>query len=233
MKNLSQTMDLATVISRIVMPEMLYHGMSLKINSSELLFFKEKMVNESFWNFGKDFGPGFYTTHLIEQAKRWANRSPFKRARYEGVSAINYSACVLKIAFNRELMGNAEVLTFTDASKDWARFILFNRMQTKHSTPVTTFRPEIIIGYMADNDTNELVSKYMFMESYSFEDFYRDIQMRNPLEVMTMDELGNQYTLCNENLNKALSLEGCYLMEKGVWNYYGIDDSHLSQFQLL
>ncbi|MGG3471619.1 DUF3990 domain-containing protein [Neobacillus pocheonensis] len=219
--------------AKIVLPEKLYHGTSLKINSDELKGFSQQMLNRNYWGYGKDFGLGFYTTHLFEQSKEWAERAPIKRARYEHISSDHYRACVLQIKFDLTKVRNPQILMFTDASRTWAQFILENRLQTKKSLPALDWDPDIVIGYMADNSTNKLVSQFKFDDSYTFDMFYDDIQRKESGVPLRMDQLGNQYNFCSEDMNAALELEGCYLLEKGEWMYHGIDDPYLSRFGLL
>ena len=79
-----------------------------------------KDINLSKSNKGKDFGKGFYLSENQEQAEKMAI---FKSLQYGG------EPIVLKFEFDEKLL-NKELsfLEFTKYSKEWAIFILKNRM---------------------------------------------------------------------------------------------------------
>ncbi|WP_237179063.1 DUF3990 domain-containing protein [Paenibacillus sp. MMS18-CY102] len=198
------------------------------------MHFTTKLLDKKYWKHGRDFGLGFYTTHLIEQPKPWAIKSSRKRASEEGVSAHDYVPCILNIAWDTGALNEAAVLLFSDASREWARFILDHRLQSDaNKADPCNEHPDIVVGYMADNDTGDLVSRYLYESGFEFEQFFEGIQISEEGNKMTMDGLGNQYAFCNEALDGTLKVTGCHILEGGEWIYYGIDDPHLSELKLL
>jgi hypothetical protein len=88
-------------------------------------------------------------------------------------------------------------------------------IQRKHSPAVLEETPDIVIGYMADNNTSFLATKYRHEESYTELDCYRDIQINANGDRLSMDRLANQYAFCSESLNDTLNIKGSYLYEEG------------------
>lgn len=82
----------------------LYHGSYVEIKIPDL---KHSRLNV-------DFGCGFYTTPIKEQAEKWCTK--FKRRGRNGI--------VSRYSFNPELIGNLKVLKFDAYSEDWLDFIL-------------------------------------------------------------------------------------------------------------
>ncbi|WPS87019.1 DUF3990 domain-containing protein [Brevibacillus halotolerans] len=227
-------MDLkGSIKAQIFLPTRLYHGTSLRVTKKELAYYKTKLLNGDYWQYGKDFGLGFYTTHLIEQAKTWAVKSVQRQINKEGIDITEFIACVMVIKIIDENLKDPTVLHFTDASERWAKFIYMHRLQTENTEEPCNVHPDIVIGYMADNNTGGLISRCLIEEDYTFQNFFHDIQVTESGDCLTMDRLGNQYAFCSETLNDSVVLEGCYLREKGEWNYYEIDAPYLSAIKLL
>lgn len=103
----------------------LYHGSTLEIPQPDIRFSREKL----------DFGVGFYTTPLKQQAISWASR--FKRAGKEAV--IN---CY---EFDETLFNQYKTLEFYSYSEQWLDFVVDNRTLQ----PVAYF--DIIIGGVAND----------------------------------------------------------------------------------
>ena len=83
----------------------LYHGSYVKIEKPDLSFSRNNV----------DFGRGFYTTPILEQAVSWSAR--FRRKHGESVvSAYEVDESSLR--------DNATVLEFTSYSDDWLDFIV-------------------------------------------------------------------------------------------------------------
>lgn len=82
----------------------LYHGSYMAIPSPDVLHSRQRV----------DFGRGFYTTPLREQAMKWVER--FKRRGQPGVLSV-YS-------FDESCLSQLDVLRFEDYSREWLRFVL-------------------------------------------------------------------------------------------------------------
>jgi hypothetical protein len=85
----------------------LYHGSNKNFDAVDLSMSKDK----------RDFGRGFYTTTLREQAEDWA-KALFDRFRGDGIFI--YEA-------ELELTGNLSVKTYEGLSEEWLLMVQKNR----------------------------------------------------------------------------------------------------------
>lgn len=112
----------------------LYHGSYIEIQRPELSFSRDNV----------DFGKGFYTTPIHEQAVKWCGK--FKRRNKNGV--------VSRYEFDDKAFEKLKVLSFDTYSEAWLDFILVCR-QGKDSTDY-----DIIIGGVADDKVFNTVELY-------------------------------------------------------------------------
>lgn len=103
----------------------LYHGSYLEIAEPDL---KHSRPNV-------DFGLGFYTTPLHEQAEKWCGK--FKRRGKEGI--------ISHYAFDENSYDTLKVLKFDSYSEEWLDFIL-NCRRGKDTTNY-----DIVIGGVAND----------------------------------------------------------------------------------
>lgn len=103
----------------------LYHGSYVEIEQPDLEHSRNNV----------DFGRGFYTTPLYEQALKWCDK--FKRRNQSGI--------VSKYWFDEEKMQNLKVLKFDSYSEEWLDFILACRK----GNDVTDY--DIVIGGVAND----------------------------------------------------------------------------------
>ncbi|MBQ8043373.1 MAG: DUF3990 domain-containing protein, partial [Clostridia bacterium] len=82
----------------------LYHGSYVVIPEPDLKFSRVNV----------DFGPGFYTTPIYEQAVKWSGK--FKKRGKEAIVSEYY--------FNEDSMESLKVLRFDEYSEQWLDFIL-------------------------------------------------------------------------------------------------------------
>ena len=81
-----------------------YHGSNLEIRNPDC-FHSRKTV---------DFGPGFYVTPILEQARNWAAK--FKRR--------SEPAVVSRYALNDQVLTSSRALHFDTYSEEWLDFII-------------------------------------------------------------------------------------------------------------
>ena len=117
----------------------LYHGSNELINTIELSKGKKY----------KDFGQGFYTTHLKEQAVSWAKRIS---DRYGG------NPIVTEFEFDLEQAqkDGIKIKIFKQPDKEWALFVMNNRnreIDFKHDY-------DIVVGSVADDNMARLFGLY-------------------------------------------------------------------------
>ncbi len=91
-----------------------------------------------------DFGPGFYTTPLWEQAEKWCSR--FKRRGQEGIVSV-YS-------IDESVFDSSNTLIFDTYSPEWLDFIVACRTETDTSDY------DIVIGGVANDKVFNTVELY-------------------------------------------------------------------------
>lgn len=82
----------------------LYHGSDIEIKNPDLLHSRADV----------DFGAGFYTTPLYEQALKWCFR--FKREQRQGIISV--------YRFDEKAYEHLKTKKFDSYSKDWLEFVL-------------------------------------------------------------------------------------------------------------
>lgn len=114
----------------------LYHGTNVKFEEVDLKYSKDK----------RDFGKGFYTTTIKEQASGWAENM-FIRYGGEG-------KYVMK--FRLKLDPALRVKVFCGLSKDWLTMIKDNRLLggIQHDY-------DIVVGPVADDNTIRTVALFV------------------------------------------------------------------------
>ena len=103
----------------------LYHGSYVEISKPDLNHSRNNV----------DFGKGFYTTPIYEQAAKWCGK--FKKRGMDGV--------VTRYIFDEDRMKSLKVLEFTSYSEEWLDFILACRK----GSDVTDY--DIVIGGVAND----------------------------------------------------------------------------------
>ena len=130
---------------------MLYHGSYVEVAHPDLSFSRDYV----------DFGRGFYTTALIDQAKRWCVR--FKR---EGRSSV-----VSRYELLEAPLGEFRVKRFDSYSEEWLDFVLACRRGCDES------KFDVVEGGVANDKVfntvelyfDGLIDKYEAIRRLSFE----------------------------------------------------------------
>lgn len=112
----------------------LYHGSYVEIPKPDLLHSRERV----------DFGRGFYTTPLYEQAEKWCGK--FKGRGRDGI--------ISKYKFDEVAYQDCKVLQFDSYSEEWLDFILTCRS----GKDVTDY--DIVIGGVANDKVFNTVELY-------------------------------------------------------------------------
>ena len=118
----------------------LYHGSNQSIQEIDLSKGKKY----------KDFGRGFYLTHLHEQAVYWSKRIT---DRFGGTATVTEFEFDLKAALSDGL----NIKVFDSPDREWALFVMANRRQ---STEGFTHEYDIVIGPVADDRMARLFGLY-------------------------------------------------------------------------
>lgn len=112
----------------------LYHGSYPEIQTPDLLHSRENV----------DFGRGFYTTPIYEQAVKWCEK--FKRRGKNGI--------VSRYSFDKKAYQELKILKFESYSEEWLDFIL------KCRTGNDTTDYDIVIGGVANDKVFNTVELY-------------------------------------------------------------------------
>jgi hypothetical protein len=115
---------------------MVFHGSNIGFDRVSLDFAKER----------RDFGRGFYTTTIREQAKGWAEILNY-RNRQDG--------CFL-YEFKFQKTNNLRIKSFNGVTKEWLDFIIENRLKggIQHSF-------DVVIGPVANDRTVNTIGLYL------------------------------------------------------------------------
>jgi len=115
---------------------MLYHGSFIPVEKPDISFSRTNV----------DFGKGFYTTPILEQAKSWASR--FKRKHGQSVLS-TYEVNI------ESLHKHASILTFNEYSNEWLDFIITCRRGSDKSNY------DIVIGGVANDRVFDTIQLYL------------------------------------------------------------------------
>ena len=112
----------------------LYHGSNQVIDKPDLLHSRANV----------DFGRGFYTTPLREQAEKWAARYTFR----------GQDAVLSRSTLDEKALQTAKVLSFDAYTEEWLDFILHCRQGQDTSDY------DIVIGGVANDKVFNTVELY-------------------------------------------------------------------------
>jgi len=143
----------------------LYHGGTDIVKTPKIIFSEQ----------GRDFGFGFYTTDIHEQAFKWVKRQGRIRQRQ----------AILNIyEFDDDLAAkNLNFKKLTDYSEEWLEFVVNNR-----SNPQYRHGFDIVYGKIANDDVGETVQAVV--DGLMPFDF--------ALQKLTFMQANNQYAFCTE-----------------------------------
>lgn len=111
-----------------------YHGSCVAVPNPDLMHSRENV----------NFGKGFYTTPIYEQAEQWAKR--FRKQNKKGIVSEYY--------FDERSLSDVKVLTFESYSEEWLDFIL----QCRTCKDTTDY--DIVIGGVANDRVFNTVELY-------------------------------------------------------------------------
>lgn len=154
----------------------LYHGSNQKIKRIDLSKAKPQ----------KDFGQGFYATHIKEQAVYWSQRIA---DRFGG------EPVVTELEFHQEAAINSglQVKIFERPDREWALFVMANR-QIRDLTPTTYY--DIVIGPVADDNMARLFGLYDL----------EIIDLESVVAGLTYKKLNSQYCFLSEKALEYLTI---------------------------
>lgn len=167
----------------------LYHGSYMQIETPKIIT-QEK---------GRDFGFGFYTTTIKEQAERWAVRTTRIRSRFSNQPE---NAVINIYDFNEEGAKKLNTKSFLRADLDWLEMVIRCRsdLQFRHGF-------DIVSGKIANDNVGETV-EYVLAGIMRKED---------AVERLKFEKINDQICFCTEKALKTLTFERCYVFSKVKW----------------
>jgi hypothetical protein len=143
----------------------LYHGGTDIVDKPRII------ISES----GRDFGSGFYTTDIKEQAEKWAKRKASLR--------INTEAILNIYEFDESAYSNISCKTFVGYTMEWLDLVVDCRHNPKHEHGY-----DLVVGKIADDDVGETVQAVV--NGLAPKEF--------ALEKLTFMSANSQICFCNE-----------------------------------
>ena len=148
----------------------LYHGSNMEIENINLGKCKPY----------KDFGCGFYTSPVREQALAMAKRTV--RIFREGKPCITEFYCEDFLLNNHEL----NIKQFKEPDNEWAKFVINNRnkkfVEIQSNDCNTDCKYDIVVGPVANDDITALIDVYLSGilsdEALARELTYRDLSLQ-------------------------------------------------------
>ena len=164
----------------------LYHGSYTSIEIPQIIT-QEK---------GRDFGFGFYTTTIKEQAERWAIRTARLRSRQTNKEEF---ATVNVYNFDEKLAEKLKTKVFPDADIEWLEMVIKCRsdLNFKHGY-------DIVIGKIANDNVGETV-EYVLAGIMRKED---------AVERLRFEKINDQICFCSEESLKTLLFKERYVVKK-------------------
>ena len=165
----------------------LYHGSTVAVEMPQII---RSAI-------GRDFGFGFYTTDIKEQAERWALRRK-RTALRNGIADVQAIVSVYEI----DLDAAGKNLSFKDypeASMDWLELILSCRSDRNFTNPY-----DVVTGKIANDSVGEIVS-YVLAGIMRKED---------AIERLKFQQINNQLAFCSERSLSFLKYVSNYIVEE-------------------
>lgn len=160
----------------------IYHGSSLEIRIPQII------KNDK----GRDFGEGFYTTPIREQAERWAKR----RALIENRLGKKDAKAIVNIyEYQEDSIKDLKILSFEEASEQWLDMVINCRsnMNYKHEY-------DVVKGKIADDSVGETVS--FVIQGIMRKD--------DALQRLKFQKINSQIAFCSEKALQAIKFISSY-----------------------
>lgn len=167
----------------------LYHGSYMQVENPKILSLEK----------GRDFGFGFYTTSIKEQAERWAVRVArlySKQTKKEEKAVVNV------YEFDERLSKKLKTKTFSNPDLDWLDFVVRCRsdLEFKHGF-------DIVSGKIADDKVGETV-EYVLAGIMRKED---------AVERLKFEKINGQTCFCTDEALKTINFKESYVVQEIGW----------------
>ena len=167
----------------------LYHG-------SHTLIEKPRIITQEK---GRDFGFGFYTTTIKQQAERWAIRTARLRSRRTDK---NENAIVNVYEFDENLAKGLNTKYLPNADLEWLELVIKCRsdLDFRHGF-------DIVSGKIANDNVGETV-QYVLAGIMRKED---------AIERLRFEQINDQICFCTEKALEAISFRENYVVKSVNW----------------
>ena len=156
---------------------------------------------------GKDFGKGFYVTADKNQARNFIRTSLLKaKARKQIPDGQNFGYVTCYEYHNA--IADIPVFEFADADKDWLWFIALNRRShlakdLASKIDSSLFGSEIIVGKIANDTTNPVITTYLMGLYGSIAD---ERSAQTAISLLLPDRLKEQYCFLSQRAVSCLKV---------------------------
>ena len=138
---------------------------------------------------GRDFGVGFYTTDIEEQAIRWAQRKALTARRFNA----KISAILNLYEFDESALSKLKTLNFPDTSIEWLDMVIACRSDSNYSHGF-----DIVTGKIANDNVGETIEYVM-----------RNVMRKeDALERLKFEKINNQICFCTDTALSFIKFRG-------------------------
>lgn len=167
----------------------LYHGSNMVIEKPRIIT-QEK---------GRDFGFGFYTTTIKQQAERWAIRTAGLRSR---ITDKNENAVVNVYEFDENLPKGLNTKSLPNADLEWLELVIKCRsdLDFRHGF-------DIVSGKIANDNVGETLQ-------YVIAGIMRKV---DAVERLRFEKINNQICFCTQKALESISFKESYIAKNVNW----------------
>lgn len=156
---------------------------------------------------GKDFGRGFYVTADNVQARNFIKTSLLKAKRLKQIPGNQNFGYVTCYKYNAP-KENIPIFEFEEANQEWLWFISLNRRNRLAKClapllPKDMFKGEIIIGKIANDTTNPVITAYL-NELYG--EITDEAAAKMAISLLLPHRLNDQYCFLSERAVSCLEI---------------------------
>lgn len=179
----------------------------MKLQDGMLLFHGSyrpvESINLNKCNWGKDFGRGFYLTSDAWQARNFINSS-LRKAKNSGDAPIQQKfGYVSSFIFHDNGLATYQ---FETADREWLWFVALNRRRglaqvLKPKINKAIFNAEIIIGKVANDNTNPVITTYL---EGLYGDYIAEKTIKTAVDLLMPDNLSDQFCFLTERAVQCL-----------------------------
>ena len=180
-----------------------------KLNDGMLLFHGSyatvEKIDLAMCGTAKDFGKGFYLTSDVKQAKSFINQSIRKAISAGDISPDQRFGFISSFVYHKP-MDDIKTYEFTTTDREWLWFIGQNRRerlaaQLRSKIDPDIFNAEIVIGKIANDQTNMTITAYL---NGLFGEVESDAAVEDAIKRLMPEKLKDQFCFLTDKAIKCL-----------------------------